>query len=507
MTKRNQARGVQALGEASEVGDVPGDAAEDAGGEVPGDRARRAVEELQARSGQRVIANMERMAEAYNRKAIVYPDYDPKKDFPSWLGGYREKVRNALGIARTPGDETLVDAEILRSIASKLACGPALDTYQRQLETVKADYAQLTKKLTEEFLDPQEKQRFLEDLEYNKRRKSQSIKDYMQDIIKDQNRYSDLAGEAKVKDGIRRFRNGIRNRRGKVDKKLKTQLRYNLHSETDMTWEKAVDIANRWEAAHDGPSSETSESSSDSDGANDEEVEAVTSKKKRGKRPSKKDRRKDSVIAAVSDDVAILTERVDHMATMSDKVEANAREIKGVKSENERMAANVTMWKDETSATLQEILQACKTNQQPQYQPRYMPQQFQRPRPQFQQPSYSNQQFNQNRGQIRPNNYVWKGRVGQTQQTGFRYNRSTPQTFPNPPAATAAPAIAPPPAAGQVGMACIEQMDQIAQPLGAEGGCETMTLPVDAFYELAARAGEPIEENDIIASVADLNFG
>ena len=104
-------------------------------------------------------------------------------------------------------------------MSSKLTCGPVLDAYQRQTEAVKNAYEPLVKNLTEEFLDPQEKQRFLEDLAYNKRKKGQSIKNYMQEIIKDQNRYSDLTDDAKVKDGIRRFRNGIRNKSPKKFRK------------------------------------------------------------------------------------------------------------------------------------------------------------------------------------------------------------------------------------------------------------------------------------------------
>ena len=93
-------------------------------------------------------------------RRISYPDYRPKEDFPLWLQGFREKVRTAFGFNQTQNNE--VNAEVLKAISGKLACGTALDTYNRLSEVDKAGYDQMVRKLTEEFLDPQEKDRFNE---------------------------------------------------------------------------------------------------------------------------------------------------------------------------------------------------------------------------------------------------------------------------------------------------------------------------------------------------------
>ena len=196
------------------------------------------------------------MANAYKRQNVVYPDYNPKKDFTLWLAGYREKSRNAHGFTHAQNDE--VDAEVLKSISSKLECGTALDAYNGLPAAAKADYNQMVKLLTEEFMDPQERQRFLSDFSYNKRKKGQSLKDFVQDIKKSQNKYSgmpdtyqgpnntNVVNKAKIADGIRRFCKGIRNRKGKKDKEQMKQLKYNLHREDDQTWENALDVAGRW---------------------------------------------------------------------------------------------------------------------------------------------------------------------------------------------------------------------------------------------------------------------
>ena len=73
------------------------------------------------------------MANALRR--ISYPDYKPKEDFPLWLQGFREKVRTAFGLNQTQNDE--VNAEVLKAISGKLACGTALDTYNRLSEVEK----------------------------------------------------------------------------------------------------------------------------------------------------------------------------------------------------------------------------------------------------------------------------------------------------------------------------------------------------------------------------------
>ena len=214
---------------------------------------------------------------AENSKAVLkidYPDYTPSQDFSLWFSGWREKLCMACNLA--PDEEEELQEEIVKFISGKLASGPALTTYNDFPEATKTDYDLLIKALTDEFLDPQEKYRFNENLEYNKREKGQSIKEFMQNIIADQNRYSDIpefvgSGDNKtknptrLKDGIKRFRKGLRDRNGNKDKNQQRHMRYNLHQEQDLTWENALSVARRWEAAHDAICNDDSNNGSGSD--------------------------------------------------------------------------------------------------------------------------------------------------------------------------------------------------------------------------------------------------
>ena len=277
---------------------------------------------------------------------------------------------------------------------------------------------------------------------------------------------------------MRRFRRGIRNRKGKVDKKQVKQLKFNLLKEEEQTWENALDAASRWEAANDIGSSD---SESDSSSSSSEELETVEDRKKK----SSKKRKGKKVAASVAFGSA------SSIATLTDKVETNARDIKGVKSENERLSANVKAWKDETTSTLNEILQTVKSNQQTNHSSHQQ---------QGYQPSY--QQY---RNPNRPNSYVWKGRFGQNQQTGFRFNRSSPATFPKAPLSAAAPAPTAA-AAAPATIANVEQVDPAAQLLGAEGG-DRVVMSMEQFWDLTSRAGQEVEESDLMAALSELNFG
>ena len=136
---------------------------------------------------------------------------------------------------------------------------------------------------------------------------------------------------------------------------------------------------------------------------------------------------------------------------MSDKVEANTRDIKGIKSQQERTEVNMAAWKAETSSTLNQLLQG-QQNMQVQLRNRTAPQlQPNRPPfpryPQYPQPRPLLTQFpaRPQTGNWNPN---WKTRFGQTQQTGFGFNNRTPSRFPRyPTAPPAAPVNAPAPAA------------------------------------------------------------
>ena len=299
-----------------------------------------------------------------------------------------------------------------------------------------------------------------------------------------------------MREGIRQFRKGIRNRKGKKDKEQTRQIKYNLHKEADLTWENALDVACRYEAAHDLSSDSSASSSSSSEEEKEKDDDLVDALSDKKKKRSKKSKKKSSKVGAV--------EHNEFIATLADKVEINARDIKGVKSAQERLDTNVTEWKNETSSRLDnqssalaEILKEVRGNRQ-------------QPQQQQQQQTYYNCQPYRQQNPNRPNQYVWKGRVGQTQQTGFRYNRSTPATYPA--TAAAAPAVAAPAAAAQpqaaaapATVAYVESVDPAAQLLGAEGG-GTITVPVGQFYELCDRAGEEVDDNDIISAVENLNF-
>ena len=49
-----------------------------------------------------------------------------------------------------------------------------------------------------------------------------------------------VPNQAKIVDGIRRFRKGMRNRLGEKDKSQQEHLRYNLHKDADLTWDHAL---------------------------------------------------------------------------------------------------------------------------------------------------------------------------------------------------------------------------------------------------------------------------
>ena len=206
-------------------------------------------------------ATMLAVAQAFARQAknVHYPDFVPQNDFSLWLAGYRAKVRNAFGF--TLAQDTEVNDEVVRSISGKLQSGTALDTYIRLPAAVKDDYNQLVECLTGEFIDPQEQQRCLENYSYNKRQKGQTLKEFMQQIIKVQNKYSGIKDHhtvgavqvvnvSKIQDGIRRFKKGIRNKEGLKDKSQIRRLQYNLHKTADLTWENALEVTSRWEAAN-----------------------------------------------------------------------------------------------------------------------------------------------------------------------------------------------------------------------------------------------------------------
>ena len=302
---------------------------------------------------------------ANGAKRLSYPDYESGANFPLWMQGLREKTRIAFGYTQAQGAE--ISADIVKIISSKLKSGAPLDTYNGLTNTEKGDYDQMVSRLTEEFLDPQEKDRFNESLSFNKRKKGQSIKNFIQEIKKDQNRYSGMPdfisvgddqvpNRAKIVDGIQRFRKGIRNRNGEKDKSQQEHLRYNLHKDADLTWEHALNVACRWEAAHDVPSSSGSEC--DDDGDDDEAANNASALV-----PSQMSGKVGHFDSHNATSVTTIEQGINLMALAS-KVEANTEDIKALKSDMECMSAEFNTWKEEKGSEISEIVQFVRSQRQ-----------------------------------------------------------------------------------------------------------------------------------------------
>ena len=250
-------------------------------------------------------AAMERaMTSALNRQArdIRYPDYKTSDDFLEWLSGYQAKIQTAYNF--DPIEENKIKEQVVKTISSKLTTGSALDAYNRLLPNEKTNYQTLVERLTEEFIDPDEKCKFNESIGYNVRKKGQSLKDFMQIVKRDISRYSDLPDEIftrqggagspnpeKVRQGVRRFRAGIRTAKGKKSKALSRQLKYHMIHTKELTWENALEAASRWELAigEEDSGSPSSPSEAESD---DEAVEAMDVKPKKKKEKKKKEKEK-----------------------------------------------------------------------------------------------------------------------------------------------------------------------------------------------------------------------
>ena len=277
-------------------------------------------------------------------KNVIYDDYKSEDDFPTWLAGYREKIRNAYGYDQAQEEE--VKAEVVRSISGRLKPGAPLNAYYRISAAVGDNYDDLVKRLTEEFLDPREKRRFLANVGYNKRKKGQSLKSFMEEIIKDQDRYlgmpdtitvnnQTVPNPEKEKDGVRRFKRGMRDAQGKKDPDQRKHLNSQLLKDADLTWKNALEVADRWEGADESQSSEDSESSDD-DGAEEAKVKV---------------KRKGAIASVESEeDTAAM------IAELAENVEANTRAIEEIKGEFERMNTDFTSWREEVNGVLNEIL-------------------------------------------------------------------------------------------------------------------------------------------------------
>lgn len=450
-------------------------------------------------------------------KHVVYSDYKPKDDFTLWITGFREKVRAANDFTQRQEDE--VDEKVVKLISSKLTSGTALDTYNRLTDDERTNYTTLIQRLTEEFLDPQDKRKFVENFDYNKRKKGQSLKEFRQEIVKDMGKYSGMPDKiieagvsvpnpAKEKEGVRRFKKGMRTRRGEKDKDLMIHMKFHICKDKDLTWAKALEAAERWETANDTDSSSDASDSKDSE---TEEVKAVDVRRgAKSKRRSKSGR----AISAVE----TATEAKTEVATIADQVKTNTMDIKSVKTEQER--ASVKMEKITESMRdgfiqvkegFENVLQRLDGQQpqssgaagtQPQQQQQRQQSQMQ-PRIFPQSSGQGNQGF-QSRQAFQPRNptsYTWKGNVGQVRQTGFGLNRRSPQNFPR-------SGNAPQTNQGNAkSVATVEH--EVAESLEEEEEDEdepSIKMSLKKFRELTLAACLDAKDEDIVASVEKVNF-
>ena len=287
------------------------------------------------------------MANALTRQPrfINYPDFETKDDFPLWLSGYWAKIRHGYGYKLTEDDK--VKKEVVRSISGKLSVGGALDAYNRLTDAERADYDLLIKCLTEEFTDNQEKRIFNETMSYNKRKKDQKLKEFMQEIKKDVNRYSGLPekitqGGAQVanpeveRQGVRRFCAGIRNKKGKKDKDLSRHLLFHLMDDADLTWENAIKIASRWEMAAGIMDSEEEVEEEDENGEEEEEAEKSGSVAIKEGAINEKDKK--ICIATLADQVQENQLKIKEMEMAQARTEAKLDEvIRGIQNLTSKM--------------------------------------------------------------------------------------------------------------------------------------------------------------------------
>ena len=467
---------------------------------------------------------------ARNPRYVSYPDYKPKDDFTSWLEGYRSRIRYAFGYG--PNEERRIREEVVKTIPGKLAVGSALDAYNRLTAGEKQDYSQLERRLTEEFTDPKEKKRFNGDESYNVRKKGQSVQDFAEEIKRDMSRYfhtpatvftatgACIANPERERQGVRRFKEGIRDDKGKFDEKFYEHLSYHLQDQEEMTWNNALDVANRFEATDSTPAAKAKskpasgkKAESESEGESEEGESKDGDKKKRS-----------SVISAIAD-----------------QVHENQMRITKLETAQERTATAL----EGTNATLQEIsakldLNLAQGGLRQSYQPqRFQPQRYQQQQTRFQQPQTRFQSYQQPRSQQqqfqlqqqqrmrqpapRPQNYAfrpqnsaqfranpaqntWVGRNNQQRQGNFGFDRKTPPSFQAATAPTGQGATANQNAARNT-VATVDEPEIQAEELYEEEAEEdSVTIPMSQFLSIATQAGIEIPEDSMVAGIEEHNF-
>ena len=197
---------------------------------------------------------------AANNNDVVYPDYEPTQDFPCWITGYFAKVRDVHGYKLE--EEEKVKEEVVHSIAGKLTVGSALDAYSRLTAAERNNYNMMVARLTDEFTDPLKRLNFRRKSDYNKRKKGQKLHDFIEEIKWDVTRYSGLQNKItqddgteaenpkKEREGVRRFKAGLRMKNGKKSAAFSQHIDYHLQEDPELTWDNAFKFASRWEMAN-----------------------------------------------------------------------------------------------------------------------------------------------------------------------------------------------------------------------------------------------------------------
>ena len=283
---------------------------------------------------------------------ISYPDYKTKDDFTTWIAGYEKKIQFSFGFKNN--ESRKVRDEVVRSISGKLTPGAALDAYERLTDEERNDYDKLLTRLTEEFTDPREKQKFIDNKEFNRRKKGQTLKEFAEVIKRDLKRYSDIPemmftatgavvpNPAREKDGIKRFIKGMRNEEGKLNEKFRDNLGYHLMEDEELNWKNAIDVASRWERIFDDNSGSSSSSSS----SEDDDVKAAETKSKTKKKEKK------SSDAISEKQVAEKMPEITTIAALTDVVCENQARIENLESAQNQLLAN----QEAMNAKLDEIL-------------------------------------------------------------------------------------------------------------------------------------------------------
>ena len=345
------------------------------------------------------------------RPKITYPDYKASDNFVSWLSGLSTHVASAYGL-QAAEDRDHLRTELLRLIPGKLALGEALDAYDRLTPEEKADYGTMVARLKEEFTDPRAEKRFNENTSYNKRKKGQTLKAFMQEIKRDMKRYSDtpatvygaggvvIANPEREKQGVRRFIRGIRDIEGNEDPEFKKDLRYQLPEKSDLTWAKVIKAATKYEASLEDSSSAAE--TDDDDDESEEEVESGDSKIRKGQKMKKKSKSK-CVVAALSDQVYENQMRISKVETAQERT---TLEINRLMVAQEMQSSLL----QEISAKLDLALNFEISDDQPaEISILQQQQQSQPPKSRQQQPFLQQQQQQQ---PVRPKTYVYRPRDG-----------------------------------------------------------------------------------------------